>query len=275
MAAGSLVERMTRVERRRTKESSLEGAPCLVAVFGHGVSVDRCGGHYVPHFVEGGGSAANAQPRWESGHTMESEVPPLPGAATPTLPCRLHPPPGGKMRIRPLILPGACLLDAEPVVDERGSFTKLFDAATFPALGHCTHWEQECSSFNLSAGTVRGLHYQESPHEEIKLVRCVQGRIFDAIVDLRRDSPAFGRWEGVELCATTPTSLYVPAGFAHGYMTLEDDTVVHYLISARYFSELQRGIRWNDPTIGIGWPRTQAASLSPRDATLPFFKSSE
>ncbi|MGL5116179.1 MAG: dTDP-4-dehydrorhamnose 3,5-epimerase family protein, partial [Beijerinckiaceae bacterium] len=118
--------------------------------------------------------------------------------------------------------------------------------------------------------TLRGLHFQAEPFSEPKLVRCAQGRIFDVAVDLRPESPTFRRWFGLELSAGLRNALYLPPGFAHGFLTLEDASEVHYQMGERYRPELARGVRWNDPAFAITWPFTPVV-ISDRDATIPDF----
>lgn len=122
---------------------------------------------------------------------------------------------------------------------------------------------------NIKNGTLRGLHYQAAPFEEIKIVRCTAGSIFDVIVDLRRDSPTFRQWFGLELSRANGKMIYIPHGFAHGFQTLEDATEVYYQISEFFRPELARGVRWNDPAFGIGWPEASARIISERDQSYP------
>jgi dTDP-4-dehydrorhamnose 3,5-epimerase len=123
-------------------------------------------------------------------------------------------------------------------------------------------------SHNVRAGTLRGMHFQTPPHGEVKLVRCVKGAIHDVIIDLRPDSPSYGRWEGFDLTETNGRMLYVPAGFAHGFQTLRDATEVVYHISYPYTPAAAGGLRWDDPALAIDWPLPVAA-ISPRDAAWP------
>lgn len=125
-------------------------------------------------------------------------------------------------------------------------------------------------SFNKRKGTLRGMHYQAAPFEEIKLVRCNRGAIYDAIIDLRPASPTFKQHIGVELTAENGTMLYIPAGFAHGFQTLADDTEVFYQMSEYYSPEHARGVRWDDPAFGIRWPAAERI-LTDRDRTYPDF----
>ena len=160
------------------------------------------------------------------------------------------------------------LVRPEPHEDARGLFARTFDEETFTAAGLETRFPQHSLSWNRKAGTLRGMHWQAAPHREVKVVRCVRGRLWDAIVDLRPDSPTRFEWFGVELSAANRLALYVPKGFAHGFVTLEDDTEVAYLISTPYAPDAARGARWDDPVFGIDWPRAPAV-ISERDASYP------
>jgi dTDP-4-dehydrorhamnose 3,5-epimerase len=128
---------------------------------------------------------------------------------------------------------------------------------------------QENHSRNLTRHTVRGLHFQRPPHGETKLVRCVRGAIFDVFVDLRAGSPTFGHWESIVLSEDEPTMVLVPKGFAHGYATLTDRTDVLYKVDHPYHPESEGGLFWNDPAVGITWPRMEAPVISPKDAAQP------
>lgn len=171
------------------------------------------------------------------------------------------------MRIEALALEGALLLHPEPRGDERGSFARLWCARE---TGLDIPWVQVNLSESRLRGTLRGLHLQAAPHAEWKLVRCLRGAIHDVIVDLRPESPTCGRWVGVDLrAADAPSpSLLVPAGFGHGFITLEDDTAVSYLVSAFYEPSAERGLRWDDPAIGIRWP-LEPTVLSDKDRAWP------
>lgn len=173
------------------------------------------------------------------------------------------------MRFLPLTVAGAFRVEAVPQVDDRGYFVTLFETDAFERQGLCTHWVQEAQSLNLRRGTLRGLHWQEAPESEAKLVRCLRGSVFDVVVDLRSESPTYLAWEGAVLNGESLSGLYIPAGCAHGFQVMEDDSEVHYLLSGRYQSHLQRGLRWNDPALGINWPLPHQAILSARDASLP------
>jgi len=169
-------------------------------------------------------------------------------------------------------IPGAFTIDLERREDERGFFARAWCVEEFAAHGLSTRLAQANLSFNRSAGILRGMHFQRAPHEEAKLVRCTRGAIFDVIVDLRPESPAYRRWIGVELTAENRRALYVPEGCAHGYQTLADGTEALYLVSEAYAPDSEGGVRWDDPAFGIEWPHADNRSLSSRDATWPDFE---
>ena len=170
-------------------------------------------------------------------------------------------------------LAGAWLVEIEPNVDSRGSFARLWCEDEFRAHGIPTDLVQINESVNTDVGTVRGMHFQHPPHAETKLVRCTRGRVFDVVVDLREGSATHRRWHGVELSGTGGAQLFVPAGFAHGYQVLEPDSVLNYLMGARYAPGAADGLRWDDPAIGIDWPLDVDPKLSERDATWPLLTS--
>jgi dTDP-4-dehydrorhamnose 3,5-epimerase len=171
-------------------------------------------------------------------------------------------------------LRGAYVVDVEPFEDERGLFARTYCEREFASHGLATRFPQCNVSYNRRAGTLRGLHYQVPPHAEVKLVRCTAGAIADVIVDLRRGSPTRLKWVAVELRAATRRALYVPEGFAHGFITLEDDTEVAYQMGAFYEPSAARGIRWDDPALSIGWPRRPAV-ISAQDASYPDIRADE
>lgn len=171
-------------------------------------------------------------------------------------------------------IPGMNLIEVIKSSDERGSFSNLFSRDRLLAQGLDFQTEQVCGSVNKVKGTLRGLHYQAAPHEEAKLVHCLRGALFDIVLDLRPESPAFGNWCGVNLHTRNPQALYIPEGCAHGFQTQEDDTEVLYQLSASYYSHLQRGIRWNDSRFQIEWPMTPTV-LSTRDAGYADFQGDE
>jgi dTDP-4-dehydrorhamnose 3,5-epimerase len=173
------------------------------------------------------------------------------------------------MHFTPLPLEGAYTIMSEPLRDERGSFSRTWDSDEFESRGLASAWTQTSLSWNRERDTLRGLHYQVPPHEEVKLVTCVHGSIWDVIVDLRPESPTYRKWHGVELSSDDSMSVYVPRRFAHGYQTLEPDSVVLYQITAAYRREASRGLRWDDPALQIEWPNVTARIISIRDTTHP------
>jgi dTDP-4-dehydrorhamnose 3,5-epimerase len=162
------------------------------------------------------------------------------------------------------------VIQLEPVDDERGSFARVWCRDEFEANGLATNLAQANASFNRRRGTLRGLHYQVAPREETKVVRCTRGALWDVAVDLRPDSPTYLKWFGLELTPDNGTMLYVPRGCAHGYVTLVDATEAFYLTSAPYASELERGVRWDDPVFSIEWP-VEPLMISDKDASWPSF----
>lgn len=167
-------------------------------------------------------------------------------------------------------IPGAYVLDLEPITDERGFFARTFCKDEFAAHGLTTEIAQCNRSLSTERGTLRGLHYQVAPHQEAKLVHCMRGRFFDVCLDLRPDSPTSTQWTGVELSAENRRALFVPEGCAHGFLTLEDNTEIYYQISASYAPEAQRGVRYDDPAFGIEWP-DEIRHIKDRDAQYPDF----
>jgi dTDP-4-dehydrorhamnose 3,5-epimerase len=158
------------------------------------------------------------------------------------------------MIFEPLGVAGAFLIRPEPRADERGHFARLWCRQEFAARGLSDRIEQVNAGFSPKAGTLRGMHYQLPPHEEVKIARCTRGAAFDVLVDLRAGSPTYGRWAGAVLTPAVGSMLYVPSGCAHGYLTLEDDTEVVYTTSAAYAPGSARGVRHDDPRFGIEWP---------------------
>jgi len=168
-------------------------------------------------------------------------------------------------------LAGAFIIDVERHCDERGFFARTWCQEEFAAHGIDLPPLQANMSSNPIKGTLRGLHYQLAPHEEAKLVRCTRGAIYDVIVDLREASPTFGEWMGVELSASNCRQLYVPGGFAHGFLTLADDSDVTYQVSARYAPGAERGLRWDDPAFAIQWP-AEPQLISAKDRGQPLYQ---
>jgi dTDP-4-dehydrorhamnose 3,5-epimerase len=168
------------------------------------------------------------------------------------------------LKFVPTPLEGAFAVELERIEDERGFFARAFCQEEFRARGLDPVVAQCNLSFNRRRGTLRGLHYQDKPHEEAKLVRCTRGAIWDVIVDLRENSATRHRWHAAELSAENCRALYVPRGFAHGFQTLADHSEVLYQMSEFYHPESARGLRWDDPAFGISWPLPDPI-LSPRD----------
>jgi dTDP-4-dehydrorhamnose 3,5-epimerase len=170
-------------------------------------------------------------------------------------------------------LPGAWVVELDLLGDERGWFARTFDADEFEQRGLNPAVVQCNASFNARSGTLRGMHYQAEPHGESKLVRCVRGAIFDVAVDLRSDSPTYRRWHGVELSAENRLAFYIPAGLAHGFQTLTDDSEVLYQMGHPYVPDAARGVRWDDPAFGIQWPASDGERVvSERDSSFADWK---
>lgn len=168
-------------------------------------------------------------------------------------------------------LPGAYILELEKRGDERGFFARTWCQHEFEEHGLVADVVQQNTSVSKYKGTLRGMHYQVAPHRETKLVRCTKGSLFDVIIDLRPDSSTYKQWLSVELTEDNYKMLYVPRDFAHGFITLSDDTEATYLVSAFYAPDAERGIRYNDPQFGIQWPGT-VHTISDKDASWPLFQ---
>jgi dTDP-4-dehydrorhamnose 3,5-epimerase len=168
-------------------------------------------------------------------------------------------------------LRGAFVIDIEKKEDERGFFARTFCEREFAEHGLETRFVQCSISHNTRKGTLRGLHYQAGPCEEVKLVRCTAGALYDVIVDLRRDSPTFKKSFGAELSADNCRLLYIPKQFAHGFQTLQDHTEILYQMTQFYSPESARGVRWNDPAFGIQWPPDERI-INERDQKYPDFR---
>lgn len=167
------------------------------------------------------------------------------------------------------LLGGAYLIDIDPRGDERGFFARAWCRREFEDHGLNADLKQANLSHNLHKGTLRGLHYQQAPHAETKLVRCFRGAIYDVVVDLRPDSDTYLQWAGAELTPDNMRALYVPEGFAHGFQTLADDTLVFYQVTAFYTPGAEGGLRYDDPAIGVEWPLS-VSSISDKDAAWPY-----
>lgn len=175
------------------------------------------------------------------------------------------------MRFTETKLPGVYLVEPRRFEDDRGFFAPSFSAREFAARGLASVFVENNISYSKRCGTLRGIHYQASPHEQDKLVRCTRGAIFDVAVDLRPGSPTFKQWTGVELSAENRSMVYLPGDCGHGFQTLTDDTEVFYMVSGVYAPESGRGYRWNDPALGIEWPDVGERVLNERDETYPDF----
>ncbi len=174
------------------------------------------------------------------------------------------------MKFEPLTVDGAFVVSLEPRGDERGWFSRLFCQQEMAEIGLDPRISQVNNSFSKDAGTLRGLHYQLGMAAETKLVRVVRGAVFDVVVDLRRESPTFKSWAGVELTDKNRKMMYVPRGCGHAILTLADDTELVYFASQQYSGESERGVRWNDPAFGIDWP-LEPTVISEKDASWPDF----
>ena len=168
------------------------------------------------------------------------------------------------MKFTELELSGAYVVEIEKREDERGFFGRAWCAQEFEAHGLKNTIRQINTSFSVKRGTIRGLHYQVDPHQETKFIRCTKGRIFDVVIDLRPESPTFKQWVGTELSADNYKMVYVPENFAHGFLTLEDNSEVYYPTTEFYTPNAERGIRFNDPAFGIDWP-LEVSTFSEKD----------
>ena len=173
------------------------------------------------------------------------------------------------MRVAQTRIEGVALLHWGVFRDERGSFARTYCSGSLAEAGLPFALVQANLSSNPAIHTLRGLHYQTPPHAETKIVSCIEGRVWDVVADVRRDSPTYRRWQGFELSPDAGCGLYVPRGVAHGFLTLEPDSVVHYLVDAAFAPEASAGIHWEDPALGIEWPETPSL-ISERDRKLPF-----
>lgn len=175
------------------------------------------------------------------------------------------------MKFLPTSLDGVMEIIPEPRRDERGFLARTYCEREFSAHGLNVRWVQQNHTMTLQKGSIRGMHYQDMPKPEIKLVRCVRGRVLDVVVDVRPSSPTFGQWVGVEISDEKMNALYIPAGFAHGFQCLEDECQMFYLMSEEYDPGLARGVRCDDVDIGVSWP-LPVAGLSDRDRSLPLLR---
>lgn len=177
------------------------------------------------------------------------------------------------MQVEHLSLTGAMVLTPARHGDDRGYFSETWNRRRLAEAGLDVDFVQDNESLSATPGTVRGLHYQAPPAAQAKLVRVVAGRIRDAIVDVRRGSPTFGRWVAVELSAKAGNQLFVPRGFLHGFVTLEPDTLVQYKVDNHYDAAADGSVAWNDPDLGVDWGMApEAATVSAKDAAAPAFR---
>ena len=175
------------------------------------------------------------------------------------------------MIFEPTALPGVFVITPELLTDERGAFARTYCAEEFRANGLDPQVAQCSVSFNPTAGTLRGMHYQIEPYGEVKLVRCTMGAIYDVVIDLRPESPTYCRWVAAELTADNRRMLYVPKGLAHGFLTLVENSEIFYQISVPYQPGAGAGVRWDDPTFKVAWPFTPRL-MAERDAGYPTYQ---
>lgn len=174
------------------------------------------------------------------------------------------------MKFIPIPLKGAYIIELEKKGDERGFFGRTYCEKEFQQAGLDNHFVQINNSLSSQKGTLRGMHYQMHPHSETKIVRCIKGALYDVVLDLNTNSPTFGQSYGVELSDDNRKMMYVPKGFAHGFLTIQDETEAFYLVSEFYAPQSERGIRWNDPKFGIKWPFDPVV-VSDKDKNHPLF----
>jgi dTDP-4-dehydrorhamnose 3,5-epimerase len=172
------------------------------------------------------------------------------------------------MQIKPRLLPGVFEITLAPIRDERGFFMRAYDTGLFQAAGLHRGWVQENQSRSSRKGTIRGLHFQFPPYAETKLIHCLRGAVLDVMVDLRRGSATFGRWDAIELSESNHKAVLIPRGFAHGFCTLTDESEVYYKVDSCHRREHEGGLLWNDPEMAIPWPKL-TPTLSERDRVNP------
>jgi dTDP-4-dehydrorhamnose 3,5-epimerase len=177
------------------------------------------------------------------------------------------------MRFIPTPLNGLYVIEIEPISDSRGWFARTFCKSEFEAIGHSKEWVQMNHTYTVKKGTIRGMHFQLPPHEEIKMVRCIAGVVYDVVIDIRKESATFLQWFGMEISATNRKMIYIPEGFAHGFQTLTDNCELVYNHSAFYAPGVEAGIRYDDPEINIQWP-LPVSDISQRDSAHPLLNKS-
>lgn len=180
-----------------------------------------------------------------------------------------------RMQITETFIQGLKVVEPKVFGDHRGWFMETYNEEIFQKAGIDIRFVQDNQSFSATKGTLRGLHYQLNPKAQTKLVRCTKGAIFDVAVDIRKGSPTFGKWFGIELSAENKKQLLIPQGFAHGFMTITDDVEVQYKVDNLYAPDCDRGISWNDPEIGIEWPLEITPVLSEKDEKAPLLKDAD
>lgn len=173
------------------------------------------------------------------------------------------------MIFEPTPLKGSYFINISSITDERGWFARTFCKEEFNEMGICSEWVQMNHSFTSKKGTIRGMHFQKPPCAEAKLIRCIVGKVFDVLIDLRKDSITFLKWHGVELSAQNKKMIYIPEGFAHGFQSLEDNAELIYMHSKPYKKNYEGAIKYNDEMIAINWP-LQLSNISKRDNKHPF-----
>ncbi len=176
------------------------------------------------------------------------------------------------MKFKETKLKGAYTIEIEKIGDDRGFFARAWCKREFQDHGLTASLAQANIAFNRERATLRGMHYQLFPFEEAKLIRCIKGKIFDVMIDLRPDSVTYKEWVGIELSEDDHRFIYVPENFAHGYLTLSENTEIFYQVSQFYTPESERGLRWDDPTFGIKWPLNEGLNISEKDQNWPFHK---
>jgi dTDP-4-dehydrorhamnose 3,5-epimerase len=179
------------------------------------------------------------------------------------------------MKIIKTTIPGVMIIEPTIFGDHRGWFMETYSKAKLNEAGINLNFVQDNQSFSAEKGTLRGLHYQMNPKAQTKLVRCTKGTIFDVAVDIRKNSPTYGKWIGLELSAENKKQLLIPKGFAHGFMTLTNDVEVQYKVDELYAPECDRGIIWNDPSIEIEWPIDVIPILSTKDEKAPLLEDAD
>lgn len=178
-----------------------------------------------------------------------------------------------KMNFTETTLKGAYVIEPIKLIDERGGFSRTFCKEEFKNIKHTKEFVQFNQSFNLQKGTIRGMHFQQPPFCEIKLIRCIKGSVYDVIVDIRNSSPTFLQWFGIELSDLNMKMIYVPEGFAHGFQTLEDNSELLYHHTNFYVPSSEKGIRYNDEMINIHWPLA-VSMISEKDKSYPLLTNS-